>query len=153
MRINFLRMYLYMRLLCKGNPWALLCVQSNHGMQIYCSQRCPKAQQQGKGCSQPLPQTLGFHSFPTWGPWVQERREIPEDLWGLGFAPSPPTLFSFWQPIKGQTSWQRQKKNSWPRDNLALCNISWRKLLCYNFVSTKWIHHNYCIQCESQWKQ
>lgn len=82
-------------------------------------------------------------------------RAIPEDCWRLGFAPSPPSLFSLWHPIKEQSAWQRQKKSFWPRDNLAPCNISWRKwrkLLCCNFVSTKWIPHNYCIQCESQWK-
>lgn len=81
------------------------------------------------------------------------RRAIPDDCWGLRFAPSPPSLFSLWHPIRAQTAWQRQKKSFWPRDNLAPCNISWRKLLCCNFVSTKWIHHNYCIQCESQRKQ
>lgn len=65
MRINSLRTYLHMNLFYKGNTWALLCVQD-------CSQKCPKALQQGKGCSQPLPQPQGLHSSPTWGPWVQE---------------------------------------------------------------------------------
>lgn len=41
MQINFLRMY--MKLFWKGSPWALLYIEC-------CSQRCPKALQQGRSC-------------------------------------------------------------------------------------------------------
>lgn len=100
--------------------------------------KMPQSLAAGQGllpASSPAPGCPFFSYMGCMG--VGVRRTIPEDCWGLRFAPSPPSLFSLWHPIRAQTACQRQKKSFWPRDNLGPCNISWRKLLCCNFVSTK----------------